>query len=240
MKHWGGIPGRPSIQGFTVSVTGLWRCPRDSRGGIEVSCVLGVRLIQGLGCWNYLITGRAILVHKSAISFLRIPKVAGFPCNCWNSFKAAGALLHCWFCFLFRRGKKRQGGAEFLWAKCHIQEFHPEPHRCRYLKGIAGQIALSLVIGLTSPNSLRGLESFPRLHLLPFGGENLRLGAEWSSWSRCKETWKLILREKFFPLGSGPDIQWKEKDQAQSCLHVCWVPALVTSVLTDSLQPYAL
>lgn len=74
--------------------------------------------------------------------------------------------------------KKRQGVAEFLSAKCHIQEFHPEPHRCRYLKGIAGQIALSLVIGLTSPNSLRGLESFPQLHLLPFGGENLRVGAE--------------------------------------------------------------
>ena len=200
MKHWGGIPGRPSLQSFTLSVTGLWRCPRGSRGRIEVTCVVGVGLIQGLDwwkklfvkVWNYLITGRAIPVHKSAISFLQIPKVAGFPCNCWNSFKAG-------FCFLFRREKKRQGGAEFLSAKCHIQEFHPEPHRCRYPKGTARQIALSLVIGLTSPNSLRGLESFPRLHLLPFGGENLRLGAEWSSWSRWKEIWRSFLRERLFP-----------------------------------------
>lgn len=48
-----------------------------------MSCVLGVRLIQQvLGGWNYLITGRAIQVHKSEISFLRTPKVAGFPCSC--------------------------------------------------------------------------------------------------------------------------------------------------------------
>ena len=41
------------------------------------------------------------------------------------------------------------------------------------------------------------------------------------------------MRERLSSLGSGPDIQWKEKDQAQSCLHVCWVWALVTSVMTD-------
>lgn len=78
-------------------------------------------------------------------------------------YELSEVLPYCWCCFLFRRGQKRQGGADLLPVKCHIKEFHPDPHRCRYLRGIAVQIVLSLVIGLTSSSSLRGFESFPWL-----------------------------------------------------------------------------
>lgn len=106
-------------------------------------------------------SGISVLAFK--YSFSRIPQIAGFPCNGYNPFKVTGASSYCNAASCSGGEKTRRGGTEFLPAKCHIKEFHPDPHRCRHLRGISGQIVLSPVIGLTSPSSPRGFEYLPRL-----------------------------------------------------------------------------
>lgn len=107
---------------------------------------------------------------------------------------------HCWFCLLFRRRKKEAERGRMSVSQCHIKEFHPEPHKCRYLRGIAGQTALFLVIVLTPLSSLRGSETFLRLLPPPIWWWKPQVG----SWVIIQKQMQgnlevTFLRERLFP-----------------------------------------